>query len=736
MVSETDKDQGSFYDGLDIKVISGLIHAMNMAGSKLTAYPEGHPFIIESFQKVENILQGIFEARGQLAFGIAKNAVMVGLKVLDQKNPIFQRFAGTLFEQGIVGLTLLRGLTSKELMDFDIIIAQKRNDVYQKGGVDALLSEAAIRHIQVKLIDYGMFQAQEDIDFIEKGGEDLQSLSFWESFVKGLLEGTLDPHGESSKSWNDIEPKTLAEMLNSEYLSQDSRALEGLDFALLANMQNRVLGQLAHNDESKERLFTFINSLNDDLRQSFLERFLNSLPDDSSIASGILSGLPDGIIIDALEKQTNEKLYVPPNILKILQRLKKNPDNVDLEGVDELINEHSKDELAEKLNVIFKEDEGDRFVPLDYQKILQDAIVAEDLSAPELSEVHQLEQTLTGYNINMSLTSIIVNLVVVYSRGQAPDFLKQVLKDQCVSLVKSGDFHVVLNVLETISKKTDYSQADQESPSEDLIAMFSDRSFMEEVLTAATQWGKEKHFYIKKIVQHIGQPFIEPLLDRLTEEESKTLRLLYLDLLKEFGGAVKDQLIKRLGDKRWYVVRNLLFVLRQLNDPSVLSSIYNLFGHPDQRVRHELLHTFLAFKDPRADRILLQEINSGDSDRCLKAIMLAGMTRNSDVFEKLIKLIEKKGLNKTDLEIKKASVHTLAEIGDPSVLPILQRVLKSFSLFSHQKLKFLKLEIIASLGKYPAEEVFPILQKIANSRSGELAVKAGLTIRALKAGRT
>ena len=245
-----------------------------------------------------------------------------------------------------------------------------------------------------------------------------------------------------------------------------------------------------------------------------------------------------------------------------------------------------------------------------------------------------------------------------------PDPLKRALKDHCVLLVKSGDFHVVLNVLETISKKMDDPGEDQEAHSKDLMEMFSDRSFTEEVLTAATQWGKEKHFYIKKLVQHIGQPFIEPLLDRLTEEESKTLRLLYLDLLKEFGGAaVKDQLIKRLGDKRWYVVRNLLFVLRQLDDPSVLNSIYGLFSHHDQRVRHELLHTFLAFKDARADNILLKEMNSGDSDRCLKAITLAGMTRNNQVFERLVGFIKKKGLNKTDLEIKKASVHALAEIG-------------------------------------------------------------------------
>ena len=40
-------------------------------------------------------------------------------------------------------------------------------------------------------------------------------------------------------------------------------------------------------------------------------------------ADKILSGLPEEIILDALEKQTSQGLYVPPNILKMLQRLKK-----------------------------------------------------------------------------------------------------------------------------------------------------------------------------------------------------------------------------------------------------------------------------------------------------------------------------------------------------------------------------------------------------------------------------
>ena len=65
--------------------------------------------------------------------------------------------------------------------------------------------------------------------------EDLQSFLFWESFVKGLFEGTLDPEGKSGKSMDDIDAKTLAGMLNSKYLSQDPKDTGSLDFTLLSN---------------------------------------------------------------------------------------------------------------------------------------------------------------------------------------------------------------------------------------------------------------------------------------------------------------------------------------------------------------------------------------------------------------------------------------------------------------------------------------------------------------------
>jgi HEAT repeat protein len=733
MASETARYQESFQNEIDSKTISKLIHAMTMAAGKLLAYPDGHPFVIESFQKVENILDGIFESQSQLTFKIAKNTIIWESTVLDEKNPVFQRFAQTLFEHGIIGLTLEKGLITRELMDFDAIISQKRNDVYQQGGIHELLSEANIGHIQTRLIDYGLFQTQEGI---EKQGEDkeiLQCLSFWQTFVRGIFEKTLDPFGSDRESWIDIDPELLAAILNDKHLNCEAGAEDGLRLAFTSGMKNLDLSQLGRDGGLTKRLFRFIQSLDSELRQSFIEAFFNSLPDDNNVDDNILSGLPDEIILDALEKHTNQGLYIPPNVLKVLQKLAKTPTDPGPEGADELLDGYSRDDLVERLKTIFREDEADRFLPQDYQKILSDVISFENISVPELSSVPQLERTLTDQSISASVAAIIVEMIAACGDSAAvPEVLVHSLRDRLGLLVSSGDFRAVSTILERIGEKKVGSQDSTEVPLRNLVEVFSDKSFTQKVLESSRQWGKEKYPDIKKLITLIGPPFIEPLLDLLADEESRALRLHYLDTLKGLGVTVKDPAIRRLGDRRWYFTRNLLVILRHLNDPSILDSIRGLFGHSHTRVRQEALHTLLALGDPRADRILLDEMNSSDGDRCVNAIKLAAMTQSREITGKLAELLKKRGFSKTGFEIKKASVHALADIGDTSILPILQDVLRSFSLFFHRKSHLIKIEIIDSLGRYPAVEAAPILRSIAQGRPGALAGRALLVMKTLK----
>ena len=747
-MSDETKQQVYSGDGLDNRLVFDFIRTMNIARRNLVAYPRGHALVLESFEKVRVILQDFFEYSNHFTFGIAKDTLMLGTKALDRKNPVFQNFAQILFEHGIVSMTFFRDITVDELMDFDHIVSQKRNDVHHQGGVAALLSKAKVQNIKVQLIDYRMFQAQEGPLSAELDKENNQDSLFWWQFVRGVMDGALDPLGVPSNGWEDIDPEALATILNEQFargggtpVRQPGGGISGGEgpgevdgsgssgegfgdsgpvkggpsFDAFLDVRRFDFAQLAYDETSTARLNRFVQSLDQNLRKVFVERFFSSFSHNTGALNQLIPSLSDDIIIDALEKNTKKELYLPPNILDILTRLKKESANIDPDVTDELLGGISKDELSEKFSIIFKEDEVDRFVPLDYQKILHDVVVAETLSAPELSQVHQLEDTLSSHSVNMHLTSVVVDIITKQGCGEAPPYLMRSLKGCCMYLISLGDFHAVSDIYETVARTSIFSGDRERVTPSGILEVFSDDDFIGDVLDAPAQWGKEKDFYIVELIKRIGSPFVEPLLDRLASEEDRTLRYFYLDLLGQLGTMVRESAIRRLNDNSWFLVRNLIILLRNLNDPSVLPSLHGLLEHPHPRVRHELMQTLIKFNDPVAERIILQEMDSPDTSRCLKAIALAGMTRNKLISQKLLEFLHQRGLGKSILPIKKASVHALGEIGDPFVLPALQDILKSRVFFRRHAAANLKLEIIESLRKYPPGEVSPILRVVVNS---------------------
>lgn len=782
--------QVSVENKLENQLVFDFFRTMNIARRNLIAYPRGHTLVTESFEKVLSVLVDFFERSNSFTIGIAKDTLMVGTKALDKKNSVFQNFAHILFEHGIVSLTFLRGLTVDELMDFDHIISQKRNDVQHQGGVEALLNKAKVSNIKVQLIDYKMFHAQEGL--IETGAniDDFQESLFWWHFVRGVMDGTINPFGLPFGEMKEVDPENLAAIINNQFgglggLSAESsdgnesvkdrsgeeenlpssqsnkkdigdeRANEGTlatsgpggedsdgvnstvkrpEFSAFLDSKKFDFCKLAHDETSTGRLNRFVRSLAPELRKVFMERFLSSFTHNTKALNQIIPSLSDEIIIEALEKNTKKELYIPPNILNILERLKRESAAQDSSEPDNPLNRISQDELSEKFNIIFKEDELDRFVPLDYQKILHDVVLADTISAPELTQVRQLKDTLSNQSIHLHLTAVVVDII---SKGNSdePPHIVQALKNCCMFLLSIGDFHGVSDIYEMVMKKVHTSTINNDvKKTSGILEIFADDDFIDYVLDGRAQWGKEKDFYIVELIKKVGEPFVEPLLDRMASEEDRTLRYFYLDLLGELGASVKGPVIKRLKDNRWYYVRNLIILLRNLNDPSVLPVLHNLLDHPHPKVRHELMQTLIKFNDPVAERIILQEMDSPDVGRCLKAITLAGMTRNRLVSLKLQEFLKQKGFGKTILPVKKASVYALGEIGDPTTLPTLQDILKSRTFFRRHAAMNLKLEIIDSLKKYPVGDVSPILRELASSGPQPLVNHARTVMKDMKVG--
>jgi len=717
-VTDEIKQQVFTQNGLDNRLILDFIRAMNIARRNLVAYPRRHILVIESFQKVLNILQEYFQHSNHVTLGVAKDILMWGTKALDRKNIVFQGFSRILFGHGIVSLTLLRGLTAGELMEFDYIISQTRNEVYRQGGVAVLLSRAKVRNIKVQLIDYGMFQAQDGLAH----NDDVNGYRFWQSFVKGLFGGTLDC---------ELEPEALAAIVNSKYFDLVSNSDDGCDAGSCLNV-TFDFGPLLFENDAIARLTKFLKSLSEELRKLFIDKFLNSLTDHMEVADDVLASLPYEIILDALEYHTNKEIYIPPIIFEILQTIKSASNNTSKEGMEELLKTYSKEELADKFRVIFKEDEFDKFVPLDYQMALEEVKNVDRSLSSEFSQIQQVEEAFNNQSITIHFARVLAHMISNYTNHAIPDSLLHSLKDQSCNLIRDGEFHIVSDIYGSLRVSIGTSANNINIPNKDVLEIFSEKDFVHEVLDTSNTWGKENLFYITELIKKIGHPFIEPLLDRLAEEQNRQLRHYFLELLPGLGDAVKNSAIRRLNDPRWFVIRNLVIVLRNLNDPSVAGSLHSILEHPHPRVRDEVLRTLIKFNDPSAKRILLHEMESNDSNRRLKAITLAGMTRHREASPKLLEFLNLRGLDKHTFSLKKASVYALAEIGDPSVLPFVEAALKKRSFLFRQKARLLKTLIIDSLAMYPAPQAALILQNIATKGPRGLAEQASGVMNKLK----
>jgi hypothetical protein len=151
-------------------------------------------------------------------------------------------------------------------------------------------------------------------------------------------------------------------------------------------------------------------------------------------------------------------------------------------------------------------------------------------------------------------------------------------------------------------------------------------------------------------------------------------------------------------------------------------------------VRQEAFKTLLSCNDNLAEHLILKDLESSNRETQLAAIRLAEATKFPLSFNRLLLILGQGGLNTSDVEIKCAVVKALSEFGRADALPELTRILFSRNLLHAKSLSRLKLEIVASLERYPLGAVQLLLQKTA-AGNDEVSRKAGDVLRNMLKGK-
>jgi len=208
-------------------------------------------------------------------------------------------------------------------------------------------------------------------------------------------------------------------------------------------------------------------------------------------------------------------------------------------------------------------------------------------------------------------------------------------------------------------------------------------------------------------------PELMKVLGDLTN--SKGRRML-CDVICELGRTRTDFIVQFMDDPRWYLVRNLVYILGRIGQEASMPYIQKSYNHSEPRVRREAVQAAGLISGPRATHLLTKALKDQDFRiRSMASINLARVGKKASL-PALVEAIQAKDFSKRDPSEVKAFFDAVGSIGSNEAIRPLQQILEHKSWFGGGVKDEVRLGAACSLALIGTSEAKAILQSGTESR--------------------
>lgn len=681
----------------------------------IQSYPESHPIVAAALQKTIASLAPLVADGKPFILGISRRGVLLKSEVLGPEIVKFRDFAILLASFGVITISFSVDLRGEDIHLLSGIVSRPRMQVWETGGIIHAFEAAGIKGITVQAIDPSVFVLTDDF----RPGTAGEPADPWDIFVRKLMDGFFSVSREKMKQLISGPPAELARNFDA-ILADIPEEAHYQTVKILADFftaMDQRQGIQKFSEDALDKIASFVTGISPRLRRDFILNVCNSTRITSGFSERLLQRLPGDALLEAMHSVATHGDKIPEMVLNIMRKLSAQAETTP--ALDIAITDAGSTEMVRSL---LRRSAPEKFVPSVYQQALMTILATDALPAAETKALNELRKSLENDRLEAKISDIIFEIIKVMPAEERGDGIKRNLVSLMSHYLAKMDFRSIEQACRMI---------DEEAPASDR-TVFSDPGFVQEVLNSASLLGRESHEGIRSLIRTVGQPFVIPLMERLFDETNRSMRRFWFDCLGDLGEMVRDAALERLNDERWYVIRNLIIMLRGFSDQDVQRQIRRFVKHSHPKVRHEALKNLLCYHDPKVDNLLLHDLESTDPARKLAAVQIAELSSKPEIVHKLLAMLDAGSITNYDLEMKSAIVRTLAAIGNEQALPKLKEILLSASLLHPGKHTRLKTAIIHALPRFPASRVRPLLEEIAASGGKSIAPLAAEALKGLQ----
>ena len=692
----------------DINLIGETVVVLNTSLNNAAIYPRNHPGVDALLKRTLCLFQKLFEHRQSLVLAVVRDTLSVENYTLNKKNASYRKFAKLLTKLNIAHLTFLPDLTMDELYAFHLFVSDQLRDLSHPD----IPGDSVLKHIRVGFIDYKSFSLEEG-----KTAGDISQENLWEQYISALIAGMLKT-GKFDEL-EDIPPDLFVQIVNRMHKDgTDETAAEKI-FPLY----NQMLFERVISGNDIKKLLYYINGLHPDLKERFLDNVVSMLSEGAVSANHPLHGVSPEMVIKMFESAGSRKAAVPDTLKKLIDKLsgliQDGREFSSVKGkcfVDDIY-------LPSDTLSMFTKSELDRTIFDTFETLMSDAYQRE---IQKLSEV-RAEERFSDVLISLrkecddDIIDKVYNLVVVelmisdlISEEEYRLFINT-LKEQTSQLMWTGQYGQVLQILLLFQhniKKNKFPEITSEA-----VLHYYTQEFFLTFIDSLKIIGRQARMEAWQLCDFYGERIIPFLISSVADEDSQIFRSFLLGLLRQFDERLVPCVLKALNDERWFVKRNMLYLLNSRRSEEISRHVRPYCRHENKKVNLEAIKCLMSMEDPYGLEIAREYLSSESEEDFEQALSLSGTFRVKEAIPDLLRLLTGKRSRKTALAKKILIIQTLGNIGDPSCLDTFRGILSRRNLFFKGSAEKMKEEIYRRLKNFSFADIEDMVQAGVQSRN-------------------
>lgn len=704
-----------------------------MAWKNLAAYPRTHPAVVTSLESAERRLAELRGPAGEVTLGVARDNLVYGSLTVD--SAAAQKLAQALYTAGVAVVRFGGETTAAELESFLRLMAggsggSERRAIWEE------LTAAGVVNINLEPVNYDGVKLSDELS--EMPAREVTE-PVWLDVLRALLEGRRVSDLASAESA--VASVDELSRLLTEYADSVDGAPAGFEadatfgvrvptreerMGILCSFLESTFGErmrgapLIGMQHSLEQAVQLLQSLAMPLRSVVLAGILRALAGGDEMAATMrqfVAELPNDDVLEAL-RYLSSMGELSPHAAQLLRSLA----IAEPSAVTRPAETPSPEALAD-LVLLFGEDDADRFNPPDHQDLLASvAVTVPEINpgaASGLEELGGRKDTVGSAAVREQLRTVLMDLLASVAPGQPFDGVPERLGELFRRHLEAGEYDEGVGLLGELQELAAASaNEDLRRAVEEMVVQLGGGEAVATLLESLHESSPEKIPALQRMVTTLGTPAFQQLLGALADEGTLSRRRRLFDFIASLGPAVIPLAKTLLDDPRWYVVRNMITLLRVIQDRSSLPEIRKLGTHSDIRVRMEAIRSLAALEGSVPKNLLDGLFANTDPKLAAGAVGLVGTYKMKEGIDPLLRMLSATDILGGARMIRIKALRALAEIGDPRALPKLHRFFRSSWLPWPAREE--RLAAWESLSLYPPEARKSLVEKGLKARDGEV----------------